>query len=264
VDAVNLDDRGFARGHIEFVQEEEIEPERRSYRDDVPALEVKVLSEDDVTGGFTHLALPREGWGFDETLRFLETQELFVLEGELVVDGRHIDDKCYVRLPEGVPVAGIRAETDASVVWMAEADLAGEGDPGHHFWAAPEDEITVVDSKEMVWDASLVPEGPEPGIRIKPLWHDDVTEASVHYIDIEPGWTESNMEHHDCVEESFKTDGDMRLGDTGVMRGGGYFWRPPWIHHGPMHTEEGTRSLIRTDSELVNYYTAPDGAPLNF
>jgi hypothetical protein len=246
------------RGHIEFIQEQEMEWTSHEYSDEVPAVERKNLSTDARTGAFTDLVRLHEGWELDGPRSFPHTQELFVLEGEVTVDSHDLDERCYVRLPEDVKFDGIRARSDARVLWMSEGDLAGEGEEGHFIWEEPEDSVYVQDAKEMEWTEASIE------LQIKTLWTDEENGAHIHLLYADEGWEEPRSEHHPMVEESYKLSGDMLLGEPGIMRGGGYFWRPPWIHHGPLRSVEGTTSLIRGDQEHITYWTDEDGNPIDW
>ena len=48
-------------------------------------------------------------------------------------------------------------------------------------------------------------------------------------------------------------EGDIWLGNSGVMRDGSYFWRPPFITHGPFYSETGALMLVWVPSSLVNH-----------
>ena len=49
-------------------------------------------------------------------------------------------------------------------------------------------------------------------------------------------------------------DGDIRLGNSGLMSKGRYFWRPPYIAHGPFFSTAGMLALITIDSPLINHF----------
>jgi len=49
------------------------------------------------------------------------------------------------------------------------------------------------------------------------------------------------------------------------MTAGDYFWRRPWIRHGPMEPlDEGFYAFLRVDRPLVNHYTSTEGVPLTY
>jgi hypothetical protein len=57
--------------------------------------------------------------------------------------------------------------------------------------------------------------------------------------------TEARVETHPVVEEMFLIDGEITL-NTGTVRRGGYFWRPPGIPHGPFGTRTGLLGFFRS------------------
>ena len=93
---------------------------------------------------------------------------------------------------------------------------------------------------------------------VKMLRHVPSNDEMTFLTGIMPHWRENRQEHHHCVEESFKITGDlnlnMNLGAKMLMTANCYFYRPPYLKHGPMYTRTGTMSLIRVSSKLVNYY----------
>lgn len=46
--------------------------------------------------------------------------------------------------------------------------------------------------------------------------------------------------------------GDIWLGSSGTMRPGSYFWRPPYVTHGPFWSQAGCLFLVYTDTLLVD------------
>jgi hypothetical protein len=64
------------------------------------------------------------------------------------------------------------------------------------------------------------------------------------------------LEFHDCIEEYFVIEGGVWLGNSGQMTAGSYFWRPPFITHGPFYSETGALMLVWVPSSLVNHVPA--------
>ena len=62
------------------------------------------------------------------------------------------------------------------------------------------------------------------------------------------------IEYHDCVEEAYLVEGDIRLQNSGNMTKGKYFWRPPYVAHGPFYSKGGMLALIYIDSPLINHF----------
>ena len=49
------------------------------------------------------------------------------------------------------------------------------------------------------------------------------------------------------------------VADLGAMGPGDYFWRDPWVTHGPMRTKGGFIALLRHDRHHVNYFIDQTG-----
>lgn len=182
-------------------------------------------------------------------------EQLFVLEGSLQ-KGEHLYTRhCYGYRAPYTQHEAMWSKEGALVLafWDSELTMAplasqrrGPGGDGALF----------VDTQTMDYKVHDVP-GPAEGIIVKHLNREAATGGSTLIVTIAAGWEEHRAEHHDCVEESYKLYGDMRIVENGiehVLNGGDYFFRPPRIKHGPMKTEQGTSSLIRFSGELVNHY----------
>jgi hypothetical protein len=78
----------------------------------------------------------------------------------------------------------------------------------------------------------------------KKLFHDPDSGELTWLIGMMPGWWTARSEVHPVVEEEFAILGDICF-PIGVMRDGGYFWRPPGIEHGPFATWGGALHLCR-------------------
>lgn len=82
------------------------------------------------------------------------------------------------------------------------------------------------------------------------------------YIETPAGWSEPHSEHHHCIEESYKLSGEITLEENGqeqTLAAGDYFFRPPRIKHGRMHTANGTSYIIRFSAKPENHYGPVEG-----
>jgi len=252
-----------SRAHVELLEDDELAWRDQRLDNRLPPIRNKLLSVDEGTGAFTRLVALPDGWTADD-VTFPTPQELFVLEGRLTVDGHRLEAESYLRIPGDVPVDSITVEEPARLLWTSDSALDGSGDhDGHRFWRAPEAAFTHVDAGELAWEETGK-EGPEAGLFVKYLWADDRTGA-VTFLARADEWTEPRQEHHDCVETCYTIAGGMHLGERGTMTAGDYFWRPPWVRHGPMEpTDDGFYAFLRVDGPLVNHYTSVEGVPLNY
>jgi mannose-6-phosphate isomerase-like protein (cupin superfamily) len=258
------------RPHIEFIWEQDYEFKRIQLVSSLPFLKFKVLSEDTHNGAFTALTFLPHGWENHSPVAFNAAQEFFILDGQLTVTMRGVKTVmkpgCYLRVDAGVPFGPLSTWHSCRLLWMADQRLEAVNPESTPPWHRPEpgnDGITHVDTSQQEWEIPFV-KGPDPGLMLKLLWMDPQTGAYSRLIAADKGWREDRLEHHDCVEEAYMLEGCMTMGDLGTMEKGTYFWRPPRIQHGPLHTTEGAVIFIRTDGPLHNYYTSADGVPLNY
>ena len=80
----------------------------------------------------------------------------------------------------------------------------------------------------------------EPGVFIKILRMEELTGAFTGLYVMCPGFWQDNISYHDCMEESYHIWGESWMMQFGYLPTGGYFYRPPYINHGPFQCEYGT------------------------
>jgi hypothetical protein len=119
--------------------------------------------------------------------------------------------------------------------------------------AAPDGSLRV-DSERLEWNATRKVPGPPPGFFSKQLRYEPETGEGVWLSACVPRTEYPEVEYHSCVEESFFIVGDIRMGTSGLMTAGSYFWRPPFITHGPFYCHAGKVSVIYVDGPLVNHF----------
>jgi len=234
-----------ARPHVEFVQSFALAPDR------VPAgpfagLERRLLSEDDDTGASTSLISvpPRSGIDLDGRDG---PCELFFLAGEGKLAGRAVRAGTYAYVPGQMPVGPLATDSEAFVLVMTEPVGSAGG------------ELSVLDTEQLRWEDRTIAAVP-PGLTIKRLRVDAETGERTWLAACVPGWCEDRAEIHPTVEEAFLVRGDTLLGDRGEMSAGCYFWRPPFVRHGPMTTRDGCLVFFRTKGGAleVEYEDVPE------
>jgi hypothetical protein len=109
--------------------------------------------------------------------------------------------------------------------------------------------IPFIDVMRMPWDLTLNdPKLAHLGISRKNLRNDPVTGERTFLSMVlphsEPPGAKGPTEQHPVVEEAYVISGSL-VGPQGEMFPGGYFWRPPFVEHGPFGTRWGCVSLIR-------------------
>jgi Domain of unknown function (DUF4437) len=240
------------RKHIEFVRFGEIESKPLEIEGLPSGLSLKTLSIDESNGALSGILSVPKGWHFDKDFTSNAPEQLFVLSGDLQINGTKMTEQFYSYRPKGSSHGQMFSEKgcEAIVMWD-EKFTVNVGDKGNT------KNIIINDTIKTYWEPTIA-QGPAAGIKVKRLREVAETGEMTFIVGIMPNWFEGRPEHHPCVEESFKIFGDMNLntnlGDELLMGENSYFYRPPWIKHGPLYTKKGTMSLVRVSSTLVNRY----------
>lgn len=240
------------RKHVEFVWFDDIEAQPLEIEGLPPGLRLKTLSRDESNGALSGVLEIPAGWSFDGDFTANAPEQLFVLRGDLEIGDCRMTEQFYSYRPAGAAHGRMRSETGCETIVMWDAEFTvNAGDKGDA------DGVIVNDTIKTYWEPTIAT-GPAAGIKVKRLREVKETGEMTFIVGIMPNWYEPRPEHHPCVEESFKIFGDMNLnmnlGDKLVMGERSYFYRPPWIKHGPLYTKKGTMSLVRVSSTLVNRY----------
>ena len=235
------------RGHVEHLHSPEVEPVDFGASCWPAETATRFLSRDaDPNGGLTALlTLPA---GYHRVAGSLASDHQFlIMSGSLWIgDTAHVTGY-YEFHPSG----------SGMDVWNTtepcELLIKIEGSPDLVAGEAPVAEgFTAVDTARMPWLANPVP-GAEPGLSVKILRSIEETGEMTAIVSNPPRFRYPMLEFHDCVEEMFLIEGDMRLANSGVMVPGTYFWRPGYITHGPFYSHLGSLMFLFTSSTLVNH-----------
>ncbi len=241
------------REHIEFIHFEEKPWQPLEVAGLAPGCEIRLLSLDSSDGACSGILRVPAGWRHAEAFTSTAPEQLFILSGDLHKGEYTYTDHCYSYRPAGAPHGPMWSENgcEAIIMWDRAFEIK-PGDQGNETGM-----IGRLDTINTNWQPTIA-EGPQAGIMVKMLRHVPTNDEMTFITGIMPHWKEPRQEHHHCVEESFKLTGDlnlnMNLGDKMRMTENCYFYRPPFLKHGPMYTRTGTMSLIRVSSKLVNYY----------
>jgi len=245
------------RGHIEIIQASDVAPDEIPGTGWPSGATVRTLSADDVSGAMTGRVSLARGFRRGAGSQAHDVS-LFLISGTL-------------RVGEAVHAPGFFQHTPAGAVhepWIASSDCellllsAGAPDftPGEDGGGPPEGQVNL-DTDRMPWARGRHP-GPPPGLFSKTLHHDPDTGARVFLCGCVRRYDYTMIEYHDCHEEAYHVAGDMRMGTSGLMSPGSYFWRPPYITHGPFYSHGGMIALMTVDGPLVNHYvTDPRRTP---
>jgi len=234
-----------ARPHIEFIQSQVLPFDAGLYGGARPDVPVRMLSLDDETGASSTMIRYPAGWSIHESQALAADEELFVLEGEIEINGKRYGKHVYAHLPAGYERTSMLSHEGAVVLTFFSAEPVAAAPAEYD----PRRLVERLDTRLMEgqkgkrkhmksgdWDPS--------GTIHKTLFLDPDTEERTWLIGLMPYWYSPMIEKHPVAEEEFAVLGDICL-TNGVMRDGGYFWRPPEIEHGPFGTWGGTLHLCR-------------------
>jgi hypothetical protein len=214
------------------------------------------LSVDEEDGSSSLKVAFHTDWGRGPGIHHANT-EYYVLEGEMTYGDQVIGAGGYVYAPKGVPADALRFREGTQILHYREYGDAGF-DPVESTaaprWAEAREDVIVIDTEAMQFDAVPNP-GPMPGLYIKYLHVDPVTGFYTRLVHAAEGWTDHRLAHHPCYEEAYTIQGHMEY-NFGTLDLGTYFFRPARVKHGHFTTMEGGATwLLRSDGELLNWYT---------
>jgi hypothetical protein len=233
-----------ARPHIEFIQSQWLPLCRGLPGGARPDIALQLLSRDSENGACSAIIHYPAGWSIEDQALAAD-EELFVLDGMLEVDGRPLGPHGYAHLPRGFVRRRLAAPGGARVITFFSAEpveaAATRFDPARH--------VAGVDTRRMAGQKGPRKHMDSAGFRHegtvhKLLFDDPLTGDKTWIAGLAPYWHSDLIETHPVCEEEFALSGDVHL-PAGVMREGGYFWRPANIPHGPFGTVGGTLHLCR-------------------
>ena len=245
------------RPHVELIQEDDYVWHGAELPGGEGRASERRLSVDEEDGSSSLRVDFHTDWGRGPGIHHANT-EYYVLEGEIDYGGQKIGKGGYVYAPQGVPIDYLKVAEGTKILHYREYGDAGF-DPvdslaGATRWADAREDVIVIDSDAMKWDAVPNP-GPMPGLFIKYLHVDPVTGFYTRLVHAQEGWSDHRLAHHPCYEEAYTTQGHMEY-NFGTLDLGTYFFRPARVKHGHFTTMEGGATwLLRSDGELANWYT---------
>ena len=234
-----------ARDHIEFIQAQVLPWESADgWR---PGTRRKVLSHDSSTGAASLVLGYPAGWTETHEVSLVAAEEFYLLSGELMLGNVTYGPGDYAYLPAGYQRCGMRAGTSGAV---ALAFFSAEPLPGDPQEVSAALLVERLATNAMDWDSNVDPKvvGNQPAkktLRVDPDTGDSTWILTIGAMD--PGVTDvtTPLEKHPYVEEMFQLDGEIST-NVGVMRRGAYFWRPPFVSHGPIASQPGFTALFRS------------------
>jgi len=235
------------RPHIDFLQSQAL-PWKPSPWPFLPGCQLKTLSRDADTGALSLLVRYPSGWAAPAPGPLGTTEELFVLEGMLELDGRRYGQDCYGWFPPGWRHA-VRATADGAValVFLGAEPVSREAAATTARRAV---EGVLIDAFALAWVAA----GPGAGfgaaahrsksLHVAPDGGPATTLITLPAHLHPPDWR-APQEIHGCAEEVFLLSGDL-VSPAGAMTAGAYCSRPAAVTQGPYASRGGGLALVRT------------------
>ena len=247
------------RPHVELIHEDDYVWHAAELPGGEGRASERRLSVDEEDGSSSLRVDFHTDWGRGPGIHHANT-EYYVLDGRLTYGEQVIGQGGYLYLPKGVPTDAVRFAEGTSVLHYREygdagfdaVDSVGWADSPR--WTGAHEDVIVLDTDAMTFDA--VPNaGPMPGLFIKYLHVDPSTGFYTRLVFAQEGWADHRLAHHPCYEEAYTVQGHMEY-NFGTLDLGTYFFRPARVKHGHFTTMEGGATwLLRSDGELVNWYT---------
>lgn len=253
-----------ARPHTLFVQAQHVPWQTGNEPDPRWDASVKILSQDNETGGYTAVMKVPPGFDLPGPVHFRCDFEFFVLEGALEVNGIEYSKDCYGFFP-----AGYRRDTNTSKEGAVVLALF-HGFPSPIMGEAQSDLyredklITCINAYDLEWqtgeEGSVTGKPLSPTIFTKKLRYDPETQEQTFLYAALPHHAPPPIMKgkfgHPMIEEVFVLSGEYIFGDAGKMGPGGYCWWAEDEMHGPAGSEIGYNLFIRIyGGPLVNKFS---------
>ncbi|MFW6197855.1 MAG: cupin domain-containing protein [Myxococcota bacterium] len=233
-----------SRPFIEFLQSQLLHWQTGLYGGGFADVRSKVLSLDGESGASSTIVQFPPEFNLAGPFHLRVDQELFVLAGDLDIDGYKHRRYTYAHLPAGFEHTHVRSEGGAVVLAFYS------GEPRLHDGTAPigmYDEaraVPFVNAFDGDWEGNFHPLFP-PGAGRKFLRRDPHDGEETWVLGTMPLRWGHRREKHPVVEEMYLLSGEL-VGHRGRMHAGSYFWRPPDEWHGPFGSPTGNLMLFRT------------------
>lgn len=186
--------------------------------------------------------------------RSVSPVDVYVIAGSATFNGTLMPPSAFVHIPAG---ASIELIPDVAPLVLYAGSFAT---PTLEQEVGNLDLLEIIDVDALTWTDMgwRGDEEPNPAVKIKWLRRDESLGLGTAFVvSMLPGWRSDQEENHPVYEESFKLYGDFLLGRRGIVRPGGYFFRPPLSWHGPLYSRTGNTSLIRKNAFGSTDYRKP-------
>ncbi|MEU4317837.1 DUF4437 domain-containing protein [Nocardia fluminea] len=252
------------RPHVELIDDRDLITHHAEFPHATGTAEQRHLSYDEEDGSASLKVAFTSDWSRPAGVHVAET-EWFVLSGQVVIGDTVLGPSGFWMAPTGVltPALTVTAGTEI-LLFRERGNWHFEPADADRDFVRPDQKLVVHDAAAMPWidvkDGSPMRFDlggtPVPGLYIKLLHRDEKTGFYTRLIKAKPGWREQPLAHHPCSEEAYCLEGGFDY-NFGKMWPGTYFWRPPFIRHGDFtaDAEQGCTWLVRSDADLVDWYT---------
>ncbi|MFN8534344.1 MAG: DUF4437 domain-containing protein [Dehalococcoidia bacterium] len=203
----------------------------------------QVISEDPDGGERTLLVELPPGWSAEQDGWFDADDEIFLLSGELSLNGERLTRYGYQFLPAGQLRRDVRSGRGARFLQFQTASPNFE--PAHSDGPDfdPARAIGPLHLRLMEYERPRTPNFPAGAAR-KTFRLDEATGDSFWVIAMLPHWSSPLTEVHTFSEENYVLEGTIETTE-GVMMPGGYLHHPPGAVHGPMRSRTGCLIITR-------------------
>ncbi len=243
------------RPHIEPLVDRDVEAKALKLPGWSSGITYRTMSIDPVNGACTQVV--EFAGGFRQEAGFSRGEwELFILDGSLTIDGAIYGKDHYFFLPAGYRLGNISTAQGCKAIWFFNDHYPDWMTATDHRDGEVniEDFVSTNSNDEVRWVVPSFFPQTEPGVFLKILRMEEEAGAFTGLYIMVPGFWQDNVSYHDCMEESYHIWGESWMLQFGYLPTGGYFYRPPYIGHGPFQCEYGTYAIFRTDSWLVNHF----------
>jgi hypothetical protein len=244
------------RPHIEPLIETDVNRKRFALPGWKPGIQTRTMSVDPVNGACTQIV--EFSGGFKQPAGFSTSEwELFILDGSLTIGKTVLRKDHYLFVPAGYRLDAISSKDGCKAIWFFNDHYPDwVSAEGHRDSSVVTSQFITTNANDSVrWSTPSFAPQTEPGIFIKLLRFEEKTGAFTGLYNMCAGFWQDNVSFHDCMEEAYHIWGESWMMQFGYLPTGGYFYRPPYIHHGPFQCEYGTYAIFRTDSWLVNHFS---------
>ncbi|MDX6474281.1 MAG: hypothetical protein QOK22_3097 [Gaiellaceae bacterium] len=218
-----------------------------SYQQSSAGAEAKFLNEDPDTGAFTMVVKLPAGTADPARGSHASDEEMFLLEGDLTIDGESFKAPAYWHFPAGTVHGDARTDGGATLIeaFTGPCDFTPATDA--ELAAAPVSRGIDVDALEWKATNELRENYTYAGPVSKVLRGDPERTGFTSMARLPAGYSHPDLAYHQCTQEQFLLEGSVN--ETGKDRHALAYWcHPPGEVHGKSFTtDEACTSILFFD-----------------